>query len=108
MCDFWAGAPASDVGVAAVVYEYFSLCSLGCGCLGRAALWLVYEQWYVGTTVPEGGMCASRLCIVWAIAVVWCNSSGGSTSSSLERPMFAPPIAFTVFSLWLWAEVVSS
>jgi hypothetical protein len=43
-------------GAAAVVYEQFSLCSLGCGWLGRAALWLELEWWYVGTAVPEGGV----------------------------------------------------
>jgi hypothetical protein len=46
--------------VAAVVYEQF-----------RAALWLVYERWYVGMAVPESGLSASRPCIVWAMCVVW-------------------------------------
>jgi hypothetical protein len=73
----------------------FSLCSLGCGWLGRAALWLVCGRWYVGMAVPEGGLCVSRPCIVWAMSVVWRCSSGRLASSALERPMFAPPIACT-------------
>jgi hypothetical protein len=40
----------------AVVYEWFALCSLGCGVLSRAALWLMCERWYVGMAVPEGGV----------------------------------------------------
>jgi hypothetical protein len=39
-----------------VVYEQFALSSLGCGWLGRAALRLELERWYVGTAVPEGGV----------------------------------------------------
>jgi hypothetical protein len=40
----------------AVVYEQFSLCSLGCGWLGRTALRLELERWYVGTAVPKDGV----------------------------------------------------
>jgi hypothetical protein len=47
---------APDVGAAAVVCERSSLCSLGCGRLSRAALWLECERWYVGMAVPEGGV----------------------------------------------------
>jgi hypothetical protein len=43
-------------GATAAVYEKFSLCSLGCGWLVRAALWLELERWYVGMAVPEGGV----------------------------------------------------
>jgi hypothetical protein len=75
-----------------------TLCSLGCGWLGRAELWLVCERRYIRTAVPEGGLCASRPCIVWAMCVVWHCSSGGLTSPSLERPVFAPPVAFTASS----------
>jgi hypothetical protein len=39
-----------------VVYERFSLFGLGLGCLGRAALRLELERWYVGTAVPEDGV----------------------------------------------------
>jgi hypothetical protein len=115
-----------------VVYEQFSLCSLGCGWLGRAALRLKLERWYVGTAVSEGGVgglpgvveqldvgaaapkalcvgCIETLCRVGdevvsmlVVGVVWRNSSGGlASSSSLERPMFAPPIAITASSLRL-------
>jgi hypothetical protein len=31
-------------------------CSLGCRWLGRAALRLELERWYVGTAVPEDGV----------------------------------------------------
>jgi hypothetical protein len=41
--------------MAAVVCERFTLCSLGCGWLSRAASWLECERWYVGMAVPEGG-----------------------------------------------------
>jgi hypothetical protein len=40
----------------AVVYRQFSLCSLGCGWLGHAALRLKLERWYIGTAVPEDGV----------------------------------------------------
>jgi hypothetical protein len=108
---------ASDVGVAVMVYEWLSLCSLGCGWLGRAALWLELERWYVGTAVPEGGAggvveqldigaealkALSVECIetfyrvgdefvsMMIIDVVWRSSSGGlASSSSLERLVFA-------------------
>ena len=43
-------------GTAAVVCERFTLCSLGCGWLCRAASWLECERWYVGMAVPEGGV----------------------------------------------------
>jgi hypothetical protein len=54
--DFKAGAAASDVGATAVVYGQFSLCSLGCGWLGHAALRLGLERWYVGTAVSKDGV----------------------------------------------------
>jgi hypothetical protein len=99
-----------------MVYEQFSLCSLGCGWLDRAALWHEGEQWYVGMAVPKGGLGASWPCIVWAmrlvlvLVVVWCCFLRGLTSSSslLKRPVFAPPISFMAFSLLFWMEVVSS
>jgi hypothetical protein len=47
---------APDVGAAAMVCERSSLCSLDCGRLSRAALWLECERWYVGMAVPEGGV----------------------------------------------------
>ena len=53
---FKAGAAAPDDGSAAVVYERFSLCSLGCGWPSRAASKLGCERCYVGTAVPEGGV----------------------------------------------------
>lgn len=34
----------------------FSLCSMGCGRLGRAASWLERERWHVGKAVSEGGV----------------------------------------------------
>jgi hypothetical protein len=40
----------------AMVYEWFSLCNLGYGWLGRAALRLKLERWYVGAAVLEGGV----------------------------------------------------
>jgi hypothetical protein len=40
------------------------------------------------------------------VGVVWRSSSGGLASSSLlERPVFAPPIALTASSLRLWLKV---
>jgi hypothetical protein len=37
------------------------------------------------------------------IGVMWRNSFGGlASSSSLEHPVFAPPIALTTSSLRLW------
>jgi hypothetical protein len=42
--------------VAAVAYKWLALCSLGCGWLSRAESWLKYERWYIGMTVPEGGV----------------------------------------------------
>jgi hypothetical protein len=36
--------------------EQLARCNLGYGWLSRAALWLECERWYVGTTVPEGGV----------------------------------------------------
>jgi hypothetical protein len=113
-----------------VVYEQFALCSLGCGRLGRAALWLEFERWYVRTTVPEGGFgglpgvveqldvgaaapkacsveCIETLCrvgeevvLMLIIGVLW--RRGVTSSSSLECPVFAPPIAPTECSLRLW------
>jgi hypothetical protein len=47
------------------------LCRLGCGWLCRAALWLDYERWYVGTAVPEGGLSAPQPCTMWAMCIVW-------------------------------------
>jgi hypothetical protein len=44
---------------------------------------------------------AMRLSRCWLSASVWRSSSGGLSSSSLERPVFAPPIALTAFSLRL-------
>jgi hypothetical protein len=50
--------------------------------------------------------------LMLVVGVVWRGSSGGLSSSSLERPLerpvFAPPIALTAFSLRLWLEVVPS
>jgi hypothetical protein len=82
---------ASDLGAAAVVYEQFALCSLGCGWLGRAVLQLELEleRWCVGTAVPEGGIgvpgggpegCASKNCVVWAtrFARCWLLASYGA------------------------------
>jgi hypothetical protein len=46
--------------------------------------------------VLEGGMSASGPCIMQAMSVVCCSSPGElASSSSSERLMFAPPIAFT-------------
>jgi hypothetical protein len=89
-----------------VVYEHFSLCSLGYGWLRRAALQLDLERWYVGTAVPEDGVgglpgvveqldvgaaapkalsaeCIETFCRVGdevvsmlVVGVVWHNSSG--------------------------------
>jgi hypothetical protein len=86
------------------------------------------ERWYVGTAVPEGGVggllgvelldvgvaapkackCFEILChvgdeafSVLIVGVVWRSSPGGLSCSSLERPVFAPPIALTASSLWL-------
>jgi hypothetical protein len=42
--------------VAAVVYEQFALCSLGCGWLRCVAPQLERERWYAGTAVPKGGV----------------------------------------------------
>jgi hypothetical protein len=108
-----------------VVYEQFALCSLGYGWLGRAALRLVLERWYVGMAVPEGGVgglpgvveqldvgaaalkvlsaeCIEMVVPLLVVGVVWRSSSGGLTSSSLlERPVFAPPIAYMASSLRL-------
>jgi hypothetical protein len=47
---------APDVGATAVVYEQFVLHSLGCGWLHHEAPRLERERWYVGTSVPEGGV----------------------------------------------------
>jgi hypothetical protein len=44
---------------------------------------------------------------VLVVVAVWCSSSRGLASSSLERHVFAPPIALTMFSLRLWLEVSS-
>jgi hypothetical protein len=44
------------LGAMAVVYEKFSLSSLGCGWLSRAELRLELEGWYVGTAVLEDGV----------------------------------------------------
>jgi hypothetical protein len=109
-----------------VVYEQFALCSLGCGWLGRAALRLKLERSYVETAVPEGGVgglpgvveqldigatapkdlsaeCIETVVPMLVVGVVWRSSSGGLTSSSsLECPMFAPPIAYMASSLRLW------
>jgi hypothetical protein len=49
-------AAAPDLDAAAVVYERFALCSLGCGWLSRAVPWLECERWRVGMAVPEGGV----------------------------------------------------
>jgi hypothetical protein len=38
---------------------------------------------------------------VLIVGVVRRSSPGGLTSSSLERPVFAPPIALTASSIWL-------
>jgi hypothetical protein len=43
--DVYVGAAAPDVGVAVVVCERFTLCSLGCGWLNCAASWLECEWW---------------------------------------------------------------
>ena len=51
-----AEAVAPDVGMAVVVCGLFSLCSLGCRWLSRAASWLECERRYVGMAVPEGGV----------------------------------------------------
>jgi hypothetical protein len=49
--------------------------------------------------VPEGGLCDPRPCLVWVMSIMWHNSSGGLTSSSLlDHPVFAPPIAITASS----------
>jgi hypothetical protein len=104
---------APDVGAAAVVYGQFSLCSLGCGWLGRAALRLGIERWYVGMAVPEDGVgglpgvveqldvgaaapkalrgeCIEILCrvddevvLMLVVGVVWCGSSRRLASSFL-------------------------
>jgi hypothetical protein len=42
--------------VTVVVYEQFSLCILGCGQLGRVALWPELEQWYVEMAVSKCGV----------------------------------------------------
>jgi hypothetical protein len=104
-----------------VVYEQFALCSLGYGWLGRAALRLVLERWYVGTAVPEGGVgglpgvveqldvgevlsaeCIEMVVPMLVVGVVWRSSYGGLTSSSLlECPVFASPIAYMASSLQL-------
>jgi hypothetical protein len=105
-----------------VVYEQFALCSLGCGWLGRAALWLVFERWYVGTAVPEGGVggllgvvelggCrsgGSEGSYCWVHRDLVCLDAGRrrrvavlASSSLLERPVLAPPIALAAFSLRL-------
>jgi hypothetical protein len=46
------------------------------------------------------------------LSVVWRSFSGGlassSSSSLLEPPILAPPIAFTASSLRLWQDIVSS
>jgi hypothetical protein len=120
-------------GAATMVYEHFSLCSLGYRWLGRAALWLELERWYVGTAVLGGGVgglpgvvelldvgaaapkapgvvCIEILCRVGdevvsmlVVGVVWRNSSRGlASSSSLELPVFASPIALMASSLRLW------
>jgi hypothetical protein len=54
--DFKAGAAASDLGAAVMIYERFALCSLGCGWLSRAASWLECERWQVLMAIPKGGV----------------------------------------------------
>jgi hypothetical protein len=49
---------------------------------------------------------ATRLSRCWSPAS--CGAGGLASSSSLERPVFAPPIALTTSSLWLWLEVTLS
>jgi hypothetical protein len=47
---------ASDIGATAVVCKQFSICSLGCGWLNRAASRLECEQWYVRMAILEGSV----------------------------------------------------
>jgi hypothetical protein len=114
-----------------MVYERFSLCSLGYGWLGHAVLQLELERWYVGMAVLEGGggglpgiveqldvgavapkalsvECVETFCRVgdevismMIVGVVW-RTGGLGSSSTLERPVFTRPVAFTASSLWLW------
>jgi hypothetical protein len=70
------------------------------------------EQLGVGAMAPKAlsAECIETLCRVdgevvsmLVVGVVWRSSSRGLTSSSsLERPVFAPPIALTASSLRLW------
>jgi hypothetical protein len=104
---------APDFGAVTVVCEQFAMCSLGCGRLGRAVLWLELERWYVGTAVLKGGVgglpgvveqldvraaapkalsvaCIEILCrvgdeviLMLVVGVVWRSSSEELTSLSL-------------------------
>jgi hypothetical protein len=49
-----------------------------------------------------------KVVLMLVVGVVWRGSSGGLSSSSLERPVFAPPIALMAFSLRLWLKVIQS
>jgi hypothetical protein len=96
-----------------MVCEQFAMCSLGCGRLGRAVLWLELERWYVGAAVLKGGVgglpgvveqldvraaapkalgaeCIEILCrvgdeviLMLVVGVVWRSSSEELTSLSL-------------------------
>jgi hypothetical protein len=47
--------------------------------------------------------CGDEVVSMLVVGVAWRSSSRELTSSSsLEHPVFAPPIALTVFSLRLW------
>jgi hypothetical protein len=81
---------------------------------GVGGLLGVVEQLDVGAAAPKAPIaeCIEILCrvgdevvLVLVIGVMWCISSRGLASSSLlERPMFAPPIAYMASSLRLWLE----
>jgi hypothetical protein len=70
------------------------------------------EQLGVGAMAPKAlsAECIETLCHVdgevvsmLVFGVVWRSSSRGLTSSSsLEHPVFAPPIAVMASSLWFW------
>jgi hypothetical protein len=78
---------------------------------GVSGLLDVVELLDVGAAAPKALSveCFETLCRVGdevvsmlVVGAMWRSSSGGLTSSSLlERPVFAPPIGLTSSSLWL-------